>query len=70
LIGTVPADVDVVVLRDAHPALRSGNETRGAIVDSKLIDHQNEADERPIDGVARNINVQLLRNAVRAEAPG
>jgi len=70
LIGTVRADVDVVVRRCAQPAVRSWNEARCAIVDSKFIDHQNEADERPIDGVARNINMQLLGKAVRAEPAG
>jgi hypothetical protein len=70
LIGTVRADVDDVVFRCGQPTVRSGNEARRAIVGSKFIDHQNEAGERPIDGVTRNIDVQLLGNAVRAEAPG
>ena len=57
------------VLRRARPPVRARHEAGCAVVGPKLIDHQDEAEERPIGGAARNVNVQVLGGRARPQRP-
>ena len=53
----------------ARPPVRARHEAGRAVVGPKLIDHQDEAEERPIGGVAPNVNVQFLGGRARPQRP-
>src|SRR6185436_7819953 len=57
------------VLRGAGPSVRVRHEAGCSVVGPKLIDHQDEAEERPVSGTARNVNVQLLGGRARSQRP-
>ena len=40
-----------------------------SVVGAKLIDHQDEAEERPVGGVARDVHVQFLGWRARPQRP-
>jgi hypothetical protein len=55
------------VLRVARPPMRARDEACGAVVGSKLVDHQDEAEERPVGRFAPNVDVELLGRGMRSQ---
>ena len=47
--------------------MRARDEACGAVVGSKLVDHQNEAEEWPVGRFAPNVDVELLGGGVRSQ---
>ena len=53
----------------AGPSVRARQETGRAVVGPKVINHQDEAEERPVGGISPNIYVQVLGRRVGPQRP-
>jgi hypothetical protein len=54
---------------EASPPVRTRDETGRSVIGSELVDHQDEADERPVGGVAPHVRVQFLRGRAWPQRP-
>jgi hypothetical protein len=57
----IRVQIGEIMFWEASPPVRTRDETGRSVIGSELVDHQDEADERPVGGVATHVSVQFLR---------